>query len=494
MPDAWDQFQDAPASTGSDPWAEFQDAPDATAATAVPQQPQTPTGDALDAVIEPAMSMGSSALATPVAGLAGIGTAIGRGIGLTDAEPADVVRRIQEAGTYQPRTRAGQAATGIVSYPFEKLTQGADWLGQKTTDVTGSPALGAAVNTAAQVVAPTAIFKGAKGIKGRLDGNRGAPNTDGAVAPRETAPTPEAASQAERPAGLARVSDEPVPTRAELAEAAKAAYKRADEAGVVVSENSLKGLKTRVVALTKKEGIDRDLHPDSSAVLKRVVQAKGNLTLTELETLRKVAKDAQGSLKPADKRLASMIVDELDDYIDNIGGADVVAGDATKVKALKEARGLYSRAKKSEVIDDLMQRAQDSASQFSGSGLENAIRTQFRGLAKNKKQMRMFTADEQAAIRKVANGGPIENTARFIGKFAPTGVVSGVLSGGAGAMIGGPLGAALPLAGLGGRAVATRLTKRNVRAADELMRRGPAGSNQLAKQTAERKRNALADF
>jgi hypothetical protein len=477
---------------GGDPWAQFQDAPGQDPAPA--EVDTRRTGDVLDAVIEPVMTMGSSALITPVAGLAGLGTAAARGLGLTDSMPGDVVRQVQEAGTYQPRTTAGQVGTEVVSYPFEKLTQGADWLGQKAADATGSPAVGAAVNTAAQVVAPTAIFRGAKGIKGRLDGNRGAPDINGAVAPREATPSAAVAAKTERPPRLARVSEEPVPTRAELAEAARAAYKKADEAGVVVSDNSLKGLKTRIVSLSKKEGIDKDLHPDSSAVLRRITQAKGELTLTELETLRKVAKDAQGSIKPADKRIASMIVDELDQYIDNLSDVDVVAGDATKAKALKEARSLYSRAKKSEVIEELMQRAQDSASQFSGSGLENSIRTQFRGLAKNKKQMRMFTAEEQAAIRKVANGGPVENVMRFVGKFAPTGVVSGVLSGGAGAMIGGPLGAALPLAGLGGRAVATRLTMRNVRAADEVMRRGPAGANALAKKTAEQKRNALADF
>ena len=108
--------------------------------------------------------------------------------------------------------------------------------------------------------------------------------------------------------------------------------------------------------------------------------------------------------------------------------------------------------------------------------------------------MRLFTRDEQAAIRRVAQGGPLENSARFLGKFAPTGVVSGVLTGGAGAMIGGPRGAALPLAGIGGRYAATRMTLRNVQKADELMRRGPVQANEFAKQAAEQKRNVLADF
>jgi hypothetical protein len=382
--------------------------------------------------------------------------------------------------TYQPRTESGKAQLGMLGAAVSPLTESG-------ADIALAPLAAGESRVLANPAKMAANARRPRVSRDPVPGQP-APVAD-AVASGEAPATN--AVQAGRAAGSAEVF---VPTRAELAEAAKAAYKKADDAGVVVSENSLKGLKARVVSMTKKEGIDKDLHPDASAAIKKIIQSKGELTLTEVETLRKVAKDAQGSIKPADKRIAGMIVDELDDYIDNLSEADVVAGDATKTKALKEARGLYSRAKKSELIEGLVQRAQDSASNFSGSGLENSVRREFIALAKNKKQMRMFTADEQAAIRRVAQGGKIDNAARFLGKFAPTGVVSGVLTGGAGAMIGGPLGAALPLAGLAGRAVATRRTMRNVRAADELMRRGPAEANALAKQAAEKKRNALADF
>jgi hypothetical protein len=421
--------------------------------------------------LEAAASLGSGAVVAPI-----LGTAEAIALG---KDPDETFAKY----TYQPRTESGQAQLGVLGALARPLTESG-------ADVALAPLF--AGESRALAANPARIPRNARGPRVGSDPVPAEPAPlagPGAAGETVSAPTSPAGK-----AGLVGLRKEAIPTRVELAEAAKAAYKKADEAGVVVSENSLKGLKTRIVSMAKKEGIDKDLHPDASAALKRIVQSKGDLTLTELETLRKVAKDAQGSIKPSDKRLAGKIVDELDDYIDNLGDADVVAGDATKIKALKEARSLYSRAKKSEVIEELMQRAQDSASQFSGSGLENSIRTQFRSLAKNKKQMRMFTAEEQAAIRKVAQGGPIENAARFVGKFAPTGVVSGVLSGGAGVAIGGPFGAALPLAGLGGRSLATRLTLRNVKAADELMRRGPAGSNALAKQAAEQKRNAFADF
>src|SRR5690606_40869921 len=61
------------------------------------------------------------------------------------------------------------------------------------------------------------------------------------------------------------------------------------------------------------------------------------------------------------------------------------------------------------------------ASQFSGSGLENALRTEFRQLAMNPKRLRRFTQEEQRAIKEVAFGNPTSNTLRQIGKLAPTG-------------------------------------------------------------------------
>jgi hypothetical protein len=168
------------------------------------------------------------------------------------------------------------------------------------------------------------------------------------------------------------------------------------------------------------------------------------------------------------------MVDEIDDYIDSLSERDVVAGDASKAKALREARNFYSRAKKAEELDKLVERAELSAPNFSASGMENALRTEFRALAKNDRRLRRFTKEEQEAIRRVAKGGPMENTLRMLGKLAPTGVVSGALSSGAGFVTGGPLGAvALPAAGAAARYAATQMTLRNAAMANELVRRGP---------------------
>lgn len=113
------------------------------------------------AVPEAALALGSGSVAAPIAGLAGIGQGI-RNLFPGEGMPAgDRVSQIQEAMTYQPRTQAGQAVTNVVAYPFEKIAQGADWAGGNVAEITGSPALGAGVNTAIQFAVPS-ILKGVR--------------------------------------------------------------------------------------------------------------------------------------------------------------------------------------------------------------------------------------------------------------------------------------------------------------------------------------------
>lgn len=133
--------------------------PAETSAPAPVQPPvdNRPVGDLGDAIMDPLRVMGTSALATPVAGLAGLGATATKAMGLTDTPPEDVIERIQGAMTYQPRTKAGSIAASAVNYPFEKLAQGANWVGGKVAETSGSPAIGAATNTALQM-APAALL------------------------------------------------------------------------------------------------------------------------------------------------------------------------------------------------------------------------------------------------------------------------------------------------------------------------------------------------
>lgn len=108
-------------------------------------------------VLETAANLATQAAAMPVAGIAGLGAAATKAMGLTEAEPADVVHQVAGAMTYHPQTESGQHLTGAATYPFQKLAEAGQFAGGKMLDATGSPALATAVDTAVNV-APMAFM------------------------------------------------------------------------------------------------------------------------------------------------------------------------------------------------------------------------------------------------------------------------------------------------------------------------------------------------
>jgi hypothetical protein len=128
-------------------------------------------GEAVAAPLEAGASLGSGLFATAVGGLAGIGQGIKNAFAPdpSNMSAGDRVAQVQDALTYRPRTEAGQATVDAASLPFNKLAQGGDWAGKKTTDLTGSPLLGAGVNTAIQAL-PAVVAPELAGKVGRLVG------------------------------------------------------------------------------------------------------------------------------------------------------------------------------------------------------------------------------------------------------------------------------------------------------------------------------------
>ena len=85
--------------------------------------------------------------------------------------------------------------------------------------------------------------------------------------------------------------------------------------------------------------------------------------------------------------------------------------------------------------------------------------------------MRLFTPAEQAEIKRAAEGGNIQNAMRFLGRFTPTGPVSGIFAGGA--LLAHPA-VAIPfeVASLASRAGATKIRKDDVTKLAAMMRSG----------------------
>jgi hypothetical protein len=265
------------------------------------------------------------------------------------------------------------------------------------------------------------------------------------------------------------------PSAESLAQTSKNLFTTAKESGV---ELNAKDFATNMAGIGKElrnEGYDPRLYPKLSVALDEMTQAGIPKDFNELSTLRKFIQGAQKSADPAERRLATILKDDFDNYVSNIPESSVVGGSKEGLKAWKEARDTYSKLSKSEVFTDMLENAQLDKSKFSMSGMENSLAQQLRQLSKNDKKMRLFTADEQEAIKKAAKGGVGQNALRFVGKFAPTSAVSSIPALLA-TSVSGPVGLAATAASMGARIGATQMRKSDVNKLAALMRAGAQGA------------------
>lgn len=263
-----------------------------------------------------------------------------------------------------------------------------------------------------------------------------------------------------------------------LKSAASNAYQQADNSGMIISGNAMRDLTQNIQDDLTSKGVDATLHPRAIAAFNRIAGAatdpatNGNVTLQGLDTLRKVAGQAATGMDKADGYMGHSIQDSIDDFVQNLGPQHVVGNvDQGALDALSNARQLWKTASKSDILDTALNKADNSASNLTQGGSENAQRTAFRQIANNKKIFGKFNSDEQDAILQVVRGGPVSNALRQLGKLAPRGVVSAGMDAALGAGTG--LGfAPVMLAGEAGRMGSAMATNRAAQTASALVRNG----------------------
>lgn len=272
-----------------------------------------------------------------------------------------------------------------------------------------------------------------------------------------------------------------VPNSQEIKDQAATLYQAARQSGVTTTPAQSQTIADDISSIARgsnvlmPSGSVNPAYPKVGAALRVVDEYAGaSMTIGEIQAIRQNLADAAASIEPGERRIGSMMLEQFDNF------ASALAPE------LKEANQLYRQAKLGELIDTTIELAQSKAGQFSGSGMENALRTEFRALERQiiKGQLRGIPAELEAAIKKVAQGGPMQEFARNVGKFAPTGVVSAGMSGGVPFMVGNAVGgpaaggaaaAATMGAGLIGRKAATDMAMHNAEIASALARSGSAG-------------------
>jgi hypothetical protein len=217
--------------------------------------------------------------------------------------------------------------------------------------------------------------------------------------------------------GAAAKAGRPKPASTEQIRAAGTqAYERAKNAGVVFSPQSYGAMVDDIAAKLAKQPYRAELAPKVAAAMRALEEAKAApQSFAELDLLRQIVGSAGKSASDNERRLAKIMVNTMDDFVAKAKPSDIVAGDISVAgPAFTEARALWTKAKRSESVERIIERAKRAPSDTS-----SAIRTQFRQIANSDKKLRTYSPEQQQVIKDIAQGGPISNALTAIGKISP---------------------------------------------------------------------------
>ncbi len=449
--------QDAGITTASDTIVDGNNGLEQPALSDIEQRRKR-TADTGKAALESIAAFGSSVVAEPIAGLAGLAQAVNpfadKGAG------ARAVEATREALTLKPRTEIAQEGLkalgeGIVGQAAQKFQQAVKFAGNKTLEATGSPALAAFVETA-----PTAALE--------ILGVKAAPL---ARIAKTLPPAPISEKK------LFREIEEAAPTIDQLKETSRSIYKEIDELGAEIDAGAMSGLVDQLQKTAKDGGVDPVITPKASRALARFEEVSGvPTTVTDLDNLRKVAQNSAKSLEPAESAAGMRLIDTVDSFLDNLPASKIKSATvegADVAKRYKAARSIWGRARKSELIQDSFEKAKNQA-----SGFQNGIVTQFRSILNSKKQSRFFTDSEKKIMKNIVRGDKKQNLAKLIGRLGfseggATNVLSSLAgSAGGAAVFGAPGAVIVPIIGQVSRKLAQRMTAKKAEFLDSVIRAG----------------------
>ena len=204
------------------------------------------------------------------------------------------------------------------------------------------------------------------------------------------------------------------PAAGDMAKFSGKIFEDLSKRGIRVSSKSYDDFVSSVWKGAQEKGLSEKLTPDASAMIDEFVARSGDdVDFKTLRELDEMLKSVKGSKNPRDAAIGMLIQEKLDEYISTLGAPGTVhAGDATDVAPLlKKAKGYWGRYRKLGDLKEMMVRADSSP-----SGLENGLRQEFRAILRNKNKRKLWTADEQKAMKAVVDGGPVRYAFRVLGK------------------------------------------------------------------------------
>lgn len=465
----WARF--APSSPAPEgPWARFQSSEPAASAPQAPKAPAHSESDGYLPQIRSGVLEGiTGILGAPVdltnavigLGLRGVNSLFGTHLQPSD-EPLGGSKGLRIGLPIAPPSES--TGPQIARRVAQSLGASLPVFGQVRNLQQGAAALGTALSGGFGGAAAQQVFPGsptAEAIGEALGGLGGAGSISGII--NRTA---------------RRTAAGTIPSVGDLRSQAADLYDMAERQGITATRPQTQGLAQDMHTIAQQEGLISptgrvsEAYPKAREALRMLDDyGQGTMSVPQMQTVRKVLSDAAGSPDAAERRIASIMLARFDDFTSPLA------------PQLKDARMLYARALRGERLETLQDLAASRAGQFTGSGYENALRTEYRQLNNRiiKGKERGWTPDQQEAIRRVAEGTTYGNALRNMGRMAPTGPVSFSASAGlpfalgtaltGNPWVGSAMGGLVSGLGYGARNMATQQSIRNAQIA-ELLARG----------------------
>jgi hypothetical protein len=218
---------------------------------------------------------------------------------------------------------------------------------------------------------------------------------------------------------------QPLVTLDEIKRRAQQSYSKMEEQGVYLKPKSVLDTFNQIEDKLTAQNFNPKLddHKPVSQVLDKVREMTGTerVSFPKLEQMRSALNDLKGAKEAATRKYAGQAVAELDTYIAQLKGSDIIAGKGnvgTAVKAVQDARKDWRNLSRASVLEDALNVAEAKALDPKASEGE-LIRRQLINLAGNKDKMRSFTERERNAIKSVASGPVADPLLSLMARFNP---------------------------------------------------------------------------
>lgn len=225
-----------------------------------------------------------------------------------------------------------------------------------------------------------------------------------------------------------RANKAPTVTMDDVRQRAGRAYTAVDQAGVKLSTSNAQSMVDNIALDLEKQGflINDKINAPAQQMLMKMSDTfkQGKTGLEDISQLRSaVQKNLLSSTDPTLRKIGSEIVAGIDNHLATLkpNFQNIIAGAGNiddALKTLSNARKDWRNLSRATTLENVLNIAEARALDPKASESE-LIRRGFINLAANPNKMKMFTEQEQNAIKAVANGGSVDALLSFVAQFNP---------------------------------------------------------------------------